>query len=149
MGTEDEQKGTTPTSGIAPDASQQASNQPEVYTRDEVRKIQSGLDKQLAGLQKQASQAAASAQAAEQRAKLAEDALAQIQKERDEAELNAAKGDPDLMKVYQDNQAMKQARQELLAARATLDAEKQAHKERLEAAEAIERTKMAENGWLP
>lgn len=81
--------------------------EPKTYTEEEVAKIQNDGKATLGRVQK-------ALEVAEARATSVEGTLAQLQKEKDEAELEVARGDSESLSIYQAKQSLRRREAELL-----------------------------------
>ena len=105
MDAEQEPKEVVPKGQPSEESPGKPSTPPETYTREqvdqEIATKHSKLDKRLGELEKAGTRSTAALEAANRRTAVAEESLAVAQVEKDRAELEAAKGSPDALSLYQ------------------------------------------------
>ena len=136
--TTDATKGTQ--EGIVTDATSEEtekvpSSQPEMLTKEQAEKLanerHSKLDKRIAELEKIGTKAAKAISAAEARAQAAEEALANAERAKEEAEFEGVRDNPDALSTLKAKKAVKDAQAQLARDRAQLAREKAEHEEAL------------------
>jgi len=119
----------------------------EMLTKEQAEKLanerHSKLDREISDLKKATAKAASTIQAAEDRAQAAEAEVSKAQKAKDEAEYEAARGNPDTLTLYERNKVIREAEVELKRKQAELKRSQLEHEEAIKEIADFKITKLA------